>query len=76
MSDAKNPETSQTSHSKSVTVTIFDDGNVTVEIERGISAFELWGMIGLLDMQARIMQASAMGRAQSAGGLVIPGRSM
>lgn len=55
---------------RSVIVTLSQAG-ATVVIDKGVSAFELFGIVGILETQARIMQTKGM-IDQQRSGLVIP----
>lgn len=64
------------SHSKprSVTISMYDNGDVNIEIDEGVTAFALWGIIGMLDMQARIKMAESIHAMVNPSGIVVPGR--
>lgn len=67
------PTTQDSRSSRQVIITMFDDGDVEIEIDDGVTAFALYGICGMLTLQGNVKMAQAMQR-QNIGGIVVPGR--
>lgn len=67
-------QTTTPPRSKSVTATMYEDGNVEVVIGDGVTAFDLYGLAGMLTLQANVKMAGTIAAAnrQTGTGIVVP----